>query len=195
MPAFIKFLQTNFPDMKAQHPDVSPQQIVAKISQLWAVLEPATKQQLKLDYNRQFAEYKVKLQEFQQSMTIDQKIDLGKQQSSQRKKLQSTSLKQKMESLGKPKKPKNSFLCFMDECRMESQIPGSMARQAKVYSEKWNDLSAEEKQKYMIQAAEAQKEYNERLQEWEKKMVEMGYIEILRKRNRKIIKLVNKTKE
>lgn len=77
--SYIRYLQSVKDKLQKEYPDLKQRDIIKKISEQWAQLEPAVKERLQKQYTEEFSVYKQKLSDYNNSITDDQKKLINKE--------------------------------------------------------------------------------------------------------------------
>ncbi|XP_020297794.1 ARS-binding factor 2, mitochondrial [Pseudomyrmex gracilis] len=184
---FMQYLLTVRSNLQNQYPDYPYKDIIKKASEQWAQLDAVTKQNLQKQYTEQYFAYKQKLIDYEKSLTTDQKIlikeelmrkELVKEKREYAK--EKSQIKQKLEELGKPKRPLSAFFLFMQD-KMSTKNPEiSQKDWMSNISKEWKDMTKEVKTKYIDQARHLTEKYKAELQKWEEDMIKAGRRDLLR---------------
>ncbi|XP_025103318.1 transcription factor A, mitochondrial-like [Pomacea canaliculata] len=91
-----------------------------------------------------------------------------------------TEEKTELRDLGKPKKPPNAYMVFLRSFLPEQGgVP--MKLFLKQVADHWHNIPKEGKEIYEKDAREEREKYKKELEEWEKKMIEIGREDLVRK--------------
>lgn len=175
--------------MRIENPKISSKEIIKHASEKWAVLSYNEKEKFQKQFQINYATYCKKRDEFYNSLTADQKslLDTLKQKKKIISKKKIDEMKE--EALGKPKRPLNAFHKFARENRGESDERSNKWNTFLQMKKKWSSLELEKKEKYIAEAKESMIQYKDALLEWEKQMINLGHINIVR---RTTLQLLNK---
>ncbi|XP_025157047.1 transcription factor A, mitochondrial isoform X2 [Harpegnathos saltator] len=194
-PYFLYF-QSVRNKLQQEHPGIKYIELIKKVSQEWAKIDPTIKQKFQKQHDENYTVYKQKLDHYNNSITDDQRMLIIEELMKKKGVLEKNQTKQKLMELGKPKRPLSAYLIFLRN-KKDSKDPKIPQKEwIKNLSNEWNKMTTEDKDKYYTEAKELQEKYNTDLKKWEQNMIQMGHFDLLRSNTKsKSNKSVNKYEE
>ncbi|XP_025103316.1 transcription factor A, mitochondrial-like isoform X2 [Pomacea canaliculata] len=174
-PPFVKFRK----EIQQKYPDFSFSKINQIASQRWNELGPEGKNAYKLLAEEEYQDYKQKFLVFLDGLSEEEKAQLHDERlkMARHDRLRD---KQELYDLGKPKRPPNGYMAFVRSSLHErGDVP--MKQFMKELADCWRNIPKEEKEIYEEDARIEREKYKKELEEWEKKMIEIGREDVVRK--------------
>lgn len=178
--AFLLYLKEARSKFAKEDPSLKQTEIVRKASKKWAELDPIEKERYQKEYNENYETYIQELQQYNNSITAEQKQLWEEKKKEHSKNMKDLDLKRKNEAFGKPKRPASAFLSYLVEKKSEKDPNISFRDWLKSVTKTWNEMSNAEKKSYVDQATESMVQYRKDLYEWEIKMISLGHNDIVR---------------
>ncbi|XP_076232096.1 mitochondrial transcription factor A isoform X1 [Calliopsis andreniformis] len=155
---FLLYVRSARPRIVQENPNMKPAEVIKRASEEWAKLEPIQKEDFKKQYCSNYEIYIQQLKEFESCLPEDEKIK------------QKQSSKSKSNCLGKPTKPTNAFLLYVNSKRTEKGPTIPFKEWLRVKALSWKNMTTTEKEPYVSKAKELMKQYQQDLDLWERKM-------------------------
>ncbi|XP_023387670.1 transcription factor A, mitochondrial isoform X2 [Pteropus vampyrus] len=162
MTSYVRFSKEQLPIFKAQNPDAKNSELIKKIAELWRELPESEKKVYEDAYKADWQAYKEEINRIQEQLTPSQMVSLEKEIMQKRLKKKAIIKKRELTMLGKPKRPRSAYNIFISE-RFQEAKDGT--------SQVYIQLAEDDKIRY----------YNE-IKSWEEQMVEVGRIDLLRRK-------------
>lgn len=180
---YMRFAQEQRPQVTRQYPDVKAIEIVKKIAEQWRVLTPDQKRPFEQAALADRNMYKMAMQRYQAQLTPEQSAALVEEKRQKRAKRKAIRKKRELNTLGKPKRPRNGFNIFMSE-HFEEARGVTMPSKLKTLMDDWRNLHASQKQVYMQLAEDDKVRYKNEMKTWEDHMVEIGRQDLIRRKEK-----------
>jgi len=169
------FLVTYYPDLKATD-------LVKKASQQWRMLSPEAKRPYDQAAVEARAHYNVQLQQYKNSLTPLQSELREKERRLRLAKLKEGRRKTELKTLGKPKSTRSAFNLFMSENYTKVKYqPMNLTMRMKSLRNDWETLVDAQKKRYNQLAEDDKVRYHNEMKIWERRMMEMGREDLVRK--------------
>lgn len=177
---FIQYCLSIKNTLQKEYPNYTYSDIVKKASKQWAQVEPKVKENLRKQYMEQHLIYKQKLQDYENSITWDQKALVNEQLIKKEHEWEKNQVKQKLAELGKPKRPLSAFFLFLQN-KQDSKDPQVLYKDwVNNVSKEWKNMTKEAKEKYVAEATQLRDKYKIDLKKWEKNMIQAGHQNLLK---------------
>ncbi|PVD37964.1 hypothetical protein C0Q70_00566 [Pomacea canaliculata] len=180
--AFVKFMLEKYSEIQKNNPGATIFKISKVASQLWRELDPEERNAYNLHAQEEYQDYKQKYLVFLDGLSEQEKAQLHNDKRAKRAHRERLKEKQEFRSLGRPKKPPNAFMLFVRSSRLD-QGDASVIQFSKRLADYWHNIPKEEKEIYEEDAKVRREQYFKELEEWEKKMIEMGRKDVVRKKS------------
>ncbi|KZC07841.1 PREDICTED: transcription factor A, mitochondrial-like [Dufourea novaeangliae] len=177
---FIMYLNSVRSKLKEENPDLKAIHLAQKASQAWAQLNPNYKEHLRNEYIQNYETYVVKVKEYENSLTEEQKKLLKESKTRYKLANRGLDVKEKLKTFQKPKRPMTSFFIYVKSKQNERKPNITQRVWMKDVAEQWYAMSDIERAKYNTEASGLKKQYNQELLKWEKEMIELGHLDIVR---------------
>ena len=178
--AFMQYYISIKDKLHKEYPNYTQKELLKKVAEQWAQVEPTVKQNLQKQYTEQSSVYKQKLMDYKNSITDDQQMLIKKELIKKEHALERSQVKQKLAELGKPKRPLTVFFLFMQDKRMVKDSQISQHDWMRNISKEWKNLTVEAKNKYIAEAAQLSEKYKTEIKKWEENMIRAGHQELLK---------------
>lgn len=185
---YVKHVRSRFNE---ETPLIRYAEVLKRASREWAELNFTEKEYFINQYNKNREEYMNKLQEYNNSITDEQR-QLWKKKKKEYIRNNSEIDKRKYEVLGKPKKPLNAYFCYLTSKKNDRNPNMSHKEWIKLLTTSWKELSDAEKESYIIEATQLRTQYCKDLEKWEIEMIHSGHPDVVRP---KILTKYNVTKQ
>ncbi|XP_043274525.1 transcription factor A, mitochondrial [Venturia canescens] len=179
MTPFFKYLMTERPKFMVQHPELKYSAVLKTIAKQWATVDPKEKSILREQYEQEMLTYNKMLKEYEQTITSEQRKSLKEARDMKRSRRRRLDLKKKLVEFGKPKRPQTVFFMFLNERKHLKPEHQSRTDWARQMAQEWQEVTAEEKQKYKTRAQELMEQYKKDIKKWEEKMVREGHFDVV----------------
>ncbi|XP_012219214.1 transcription factor A, mitochondrial isoform X2 [Linepithema humile] len=177
---FIQYCLSVKNTLQKEYPDCTYVDVVKRASKQWAQVEPKVKESLKKQYMEQQSIYKQKLQDYENSITSDQKLLIKKELIKKEHAWEKSQVKQKLTELGKPKRPLSAFFLFLQN-KQSAKDPQVPYKDWTInLSEEWKNMTTEAKEKYVVEATHLYEKYKIELKKWEEDMIQAGHHNLLK---------------
>lgn len=178
--AFMLYFLSVKDKLHKEYPNCTQKDMLKKVAEQWAQVDPTVKQNLQKQYTEQHSVYKQKLMDYKNSITDDQQMLIRKELIKQEHALEKSQIKQKLAELGKPKRPLSVFVLFLQDNRMlkDSKVP--QKDWMRNMSKEWKNLTIEAKNKYSAEAARLLEKYKTETKKWEENMIQEGHQDLLK---------------
>ncbi|XP_011360459.1 transcription factor A, mitochondrial [Pteropus medius] len=181
MTSYVRFSKEQLPIFKAQNPDAKNSELIKKIAELWRELPESEKKVYEDAYKADWQAYKEEINRIQEQLTPSQMVSLEKEIMQKRLKKKAIIKKRELTMLGKPKRPRSAYNIFISE-RFQEAKDGTSQLKLKTVNESWKNLSSSQKQVYIQLAEDDKIRYYNEIKSWEEQMVEVGRIDLLRRK-------------
>ncbi|EEB11642.1 transcription factor A, putative [Pediculus humanus corporis] len=152
------------------------------ISSKWNDISEEEKMALKEEYKKSYAKYKEDLQNYENSLTDEQKksIEIAEKELklNQEQKIVKNLREKRSRDLDKPKKPLTSFFKFKQAQKKKDNE--SILEFSQRIGKMWKSLSDKDKAEFTKNYNNEIKNYNDTLLEWEYKMIKLGNLDVVR---------------
>ena len=142
----------------------SPTEILTHLSMKWKTLSSAEKAELKHRHDVLKEEYKREVMNLWKGLNTERRVLLEKLQGPKLRQLANA----RQELLGYPKKPPSSFLLFVQK-NTDIVNASSVIERTKKLSEKWKEMSADEKEVFFMESLKANEQYLHDVVKWKEK--------------------------
>jgi len=153
-----------------------------KLSESWKSLDKDEKQSRVKAYEEEQVEYKNSFLAFISALSPQQLMSLRTAMSRRSvaydKRASRRDRKKDAEANGRPKRPVNPFVLFLDEVVQKDS--GSRKDVVRNAAEQWKALEPEQRQGFMSEYEAQMRQYSTRLQLWEDRMCEEGRVDLVR---------------
>ncbi|XP_025103304.1 transcription factor A, mitochondrial-like isoform X1 [Pomacea canaliculata] len=177
---FVKFMTEKMSEIRQNNPGANAPKISKIASQLWNDLGTEKKTAYKLLAQEEYLDYKRKYLVFLDGLSEQEKAQLHDDKSAKlafRKRLRD---KKELRDLGKPKRPSNPYIAFVRSSLHErGGVP--LNQFMKELADHWHNIPNEKKEIYEKDARVEKEKYKKELEEWEKKMIDIGREDVVRK--------------
>lgn len=177
---YFRFMQQIRPSLMKKNPQARVTDIVKMVAAEWEKVDQATRDSLQTKFHEEMMVYAEEYTHYQNSLTDEQRKALREAREKAMKQKRRKITHKKMEEMGKPKRPTTGFIRFMNEQKDKRGDIPFKEWQLKV-AEAWQQLPENEKEEYTKHSQRELAEYQEKLQEWEERMIRLGHIDIVRK--------------
>ncbi|XP_032837462.2 transcription factor A, mitochondrial [Tyto alba] len=184
MTAYFRFLKENHSVYKQKNPEMSSVELVKTIAGAWKELPASQKQVYEEATKTDWERYEGQLAAYKAQLTPAQIVALKEEKRKRLARRRLFRVKRELSVLGKPKKPRSSFNIFVSEHFQETEGISAVAKMKQLF-EAWRKLSDSQKQPYMQLAEDDKVRYENEMQLWEAKMVELGRKDLIRSRKKK----------
>jgi hypothetical protein len=177
------------PEVANKNPGMKPTEVMKICSQRWTELDQAQKENFSAQFKKELEEYNKVMEKFTKSLTPEQKNAMEQVKADKVMRRDKLQKKQRLEELGKPKRPKSSFMNFLAsqaDILKKKGSPEEVRERIKSLSTKWNSLSAEEKAPFFEAYRKDMEVYARALAKWEEKMIRMGNDDLVRLNKKKL---------
>lgn len=181
--AYLRFLQTVRPSLKAKNPDASPAAISKLAAVQWQMLDSAAKAKHEDEFKREQAVWLQKNAKYLSQLTDQQREDIRQARSEKSEEKAKREHRKKLKDLGRPKRPLNGFLLYIADRKPKNLSKEENKQQLKLLAQKWAQLSDADKAPYNAQAAEALVKYREEVEKWEEKMIAGDHLDVIRRKH------------
>lgn len=154
--------------------------LIKKASAEWAELEESEKAVYKEKYSKEASAYKKNYKQF-----IDMFQNENVSDATVRYAASKLSPKAQKQLLGRPRKPKNVFLMFLQDFRKTLGQGTSIVEASQMGKEAWSKLSRSDRVIYEAREKVEREEYEKKLKDWEEKMLERGFPQLVRDKTAK----------
>ncbi|KAM9426229.1 transcription factor A, mitochondrial [Pholidichthys leucotaenia] len=179
---YMRYFLQQKPIITRQNPHLKLVDITRKIAEQWKTMSPEQKQPFQEAFLQEWEQFKVDFKNYQAQLTpaqLQQQDQEKKKKTARRKVLQS---RKELRSMGKPKRPRNSFNIFMSEHYEEATGATSQAK-LKSLLQDWRNLLSHQKQVYIQLAEDDKIRYKNEMNSWEDHLVEIGRVDLIKDRN------------
>ncbi|CAF0811465.1 unnamed protein product [Brachionus calyciflorus] len=183
MTPYLYFVQTK---LKSEYPSqtgkVSQKMLVQAYARDWNKMSEEEKKPFIERASKNTEEQNLKKNELLSTLNNDQiknlTDELAKERELRKKMLKEFRIKKEKNKLNAPKRPKGAFFLYCDTLDKGDAPIQQFTRGA---SEKWKLLAQQDKDVFNREASEQMQEYMIKYAEWEKKMIEQGKKNLIRK--------------
>ncbi|KAL8561645.1 hypothetical protein ACOMHN_001377 [Nucella lapillus] len=180
--AFLKFMSQKSQEITSKNPDASQVERCKIAGHLWRNLDAEEKNKLKYGAREEMQIYREQYQNFLGQLNNQEKAQLLQDKLDRRITRAWHRHKMELQRLGRPKKPPNSFNLFVKASRLQlNQADPPNFLKGLVKS--WKQMSEEEKAVYKVNAIVQKEKYDEEMAKWERKMIEMGHQDLIRRKS------------
>lgn len=146
----------------------------------WKAIDPSIKTKYENEYKAEMEEYSRKYLKYTENLTEEQKLALKEYNQEVKSSKVKREKKKKLRENEKPKRPIGAYMLFLlDQAKVHQNK--SYPELMKELKNPWANLDPTEKSKYVEAANKAKEQYKEDLEKWEKKMIEEGNEDLVRK--------------
>ncbi|XP_030629210.1 transcription factor A, mitochondrial [Chanos chanos] len=191
--AYIRYVKEQQPIISRQNPDIKIVEVMRKIAQQWRVMTPDQKRPFEEASLADREQYKRAMERFQAQLSPAQSAALAEEKRQKMAKRRAIRKKRELNSLGKPKRPRNAFNIFMSE-HFEEAKGSTMQAKMKSLMEDWKGLYVSQKQIYIQLAEDDKVRYKNEMKSWEEHMREIGREDVIRRKEKKPRKTVTAAK-
>ncbi|XP_067155776.1 transcription factor A, mitochondrial isoform X1 [Apteryx mantelli] len=177
--AYFRFLKENRSVFRQKNPEMNSVELVKKLADAWKELPVSEKQVYEEARRADWQRYKEQLAMYKAQLTPAVAAALKEERRRQLAKRRSFKQKRELTVLGKPKRPRSGFNIFVSEHFQESEGISPMGK-LKYLFEEWRKLSTFQKQPYLQLAEDDKVRYENEINSWEAKMVELGREDLIR---------------
>ncbi|XP_046990464.1 transcription factor A, mitochondrial [Schistocerca americana] len=177
---YFRFMQQIRPSIIQKNPQAKATDIVKMVAAEWEKADQGVRDSLQRKFHEEMMEYAEEYTHYQNKLTDKQRQALREAKDQKVREKRKKLIQKKMQEMGKPKRPMTGFVRFMYEQKDKRGSLPFREWQAKV-AEEWQQLPDNEKEEYSKKSQRDLADYQERLQEWEERMIRLGHIDIVRK--------------
>ncbi|XP_059617164.1 transcription factor A, mitochondrial [Phlebotomus argentipes] len=178
---YFRYMMEIRPKMLAENKNWSVNELVQNIARQWKAVDEASKKKYEEDYKRDQALYLQKRAQYESKLTEEQRENIQLMKETMAEAKEKRAYRKKIKDLGKPKKPQSPFLKFLNEQKAKNpHTPGSYQEWLSSNSAKWIALSEKQRDTYIQSSHDEMQKYREELIKWEKNMVKLGHVDVVR---------------
>ncbi|NXJ94807.1 TFAM factor, partial [Corythaixoides concolor] len=182
--AYFRFLKENRAAFRQNNPEMSNLDLVKKMAGAWKELPASQKQAYEEARKTDWKRYQEQLAAYEAHLTPAQAEALREERRRRLAKRRSFRKKRELTVLGKPKRPRSGFNIFVSENFQESEGISPAAKLKQLFGV-WQKMSGSQKQPYLQLAEDDRVRYENEMQSWETKMVELGREDLVRSRKKR----------
>lgn len=171
-------------------PGTDTKSVFIKSHQEWNMFNDSVKQKYVAQYKEKLGKYREDLQNFHNNLSEEQKKVYTKYIWEKHNKKRKDMIRKVMKDTNRPLRPPSAYRLFLLDEWKENQ-DCTFPQLIKKLKGKWASLLPEIKEKYEQAAADSKEKYEADLKEWEVKIYELGYLDLLRKSNSPIKQTLN----
>ncbi|XP_050072305.1 transcription factor A, mitochondrial [Anopheles maculipalpis] len=184
MNAYIRFVQGIRSSLASANPNASPTDISKLAAVKWQSLDQASKAKYEEEYKREQAVWLQKNAKYLSQLTDAQKEEIKHERQQRIDGKMKREQKRALKELGRPKRPMNGYLRF---CAQNKPVLGLSKEDNKIQMKnlgmQWRRLTDAEKERYNKEAEADMKRYQEKMKQWEDKMLAAENVDAVRKKN------------
>ncbi|XP_055709653.1 transcription factor A, mitochondrial [Phlebotomus papatasi] len=178
---YFRYMQEVRPKMAAENSQLTMGELIRNIAKQWKTVDDSKKRKYEEEFRKDQAVYLQKRAQYESKLTDEQKenIQLMKETIAEAK--EKKAFRKKLRELGKPKKPQSPFLRFLNEERLKKPQGNEPYREwLNTVSAKWMGLPEKAKDVFVQASHVEMQKYQEELAKWEKSMVKLGHLDVVR---------------
>ncbi|XP_015596971.1 transcription factor A, mitochondrial [Cephus cinctus] len=181
LPPFFRYLEMKRPTAKLEHPELKLTELTKLLSEGWATFDPMQKDMMQKQYDQEMLLYAKSFSEYKKSITPEQKLKIKLAKEQKKISKEKSKDRQKNASFGKPKKPMSSFLRYIQSRKHEyDKTKISYKDFLNSVKQEYNALPESKKVELREEFMKDLQEYKVAIIEWEKKMIKLGYPDVVR---------------
>lgn len=154
-------------------------------SEMWKTTNEAAKKKLQDEFKHDMEKYAIQISKYNSSLSEQQKLEIKEafqeMKEEKQRRDERLALAKRNKELGKPVKPLSSYFLFY-KSEKHNRGDRSVTEFQVELSNKWQNLSESAKQKYIQDAAKSLEAYEKTLEAWEKKMINLGNLDVVRQK-------------
>ncbi|XP_061857428.1 transcription factor A, mitochondrial isoform X2 [Colius striatus] len=171
--AYFRFLKENHSAIRQKNPELKNKDLMKKIANIWRELPASEKQVYEEGRKADWQRYMEQLVAYRAQLTPAQAIALDEEKRNRWARRRSLRAKRELAALGKPKRPRSGFNIFVSENYQETEGISPVAKMKKLFT-LWGKLTSSQKQPYVQLAQDDKVRYENEMNSWEARMVELG---------------------
>ncbi|XP_033975934.1 transcription factor A, mitochondrial [Trematomus bernacchii] len=176
---YLRFLLQQRPDITRHFPGIKSTEIMRKGAGQWVMLTPEQKKPFNEAAQRAREQFKVDLQRYQALLTTEQFQQETQARMQRLTKRRSIIQKRELNTLGKPKRSRNSLNIFYSEHFLDARGLDPKDKMKSLMQD-WKNISLHQKQIYTQLAEDDKIRYKNEMRLWEEHMVEIGRPDLVR---------------
>lgn len=150
---YFRFMSEVQPSVRAKNPKLKQTELTSMIGKMWKSMDDTKKQKYAKGYKEEIAAYQNEITTYKRNLSEDDVKRIREMVVEIKDRKAVVLQRKKTRDLGRPKKPTNSFVRFLNQ-QTDRQSKEEYKDYVKRVSVKWNSLSDAEKEKFKPSAQE-----------------------------------------